>query len=64
MISFPAVTLGKDIKMKEFDFDGLFILDLANNHQGELDHGLNIINAGVLMAEYYRRQDFHYLELY
>jgi len=26
--------------------------------------GLDIINAGVLMAEYYRRQDFHYLEIY
>jgi sialic acid synthase SpsE/mannose-6-phosphate isomerase-like protein (cupin superfamily) len=30
--------------MTEFDFDGLFILDLANNHQGDLTHGLNIIN--------------------
>ena len=29
--------------MKRFDFNGLFILDLANNHQGDLDHGLNII---------------------
>ena len=25
--------------------DDLFILDLANNHQGSLDHGLNIIHA-------------------
>ena len=45
MMSFSAATLGKNIKMKDFDFNGLFILDLANNHQGELDHGLNIINA-------------------
>lgn len=27
----------------EFDFDQLFVLDLANNHQGDLDHGLRVI---------------------
>ena len=26
-----------------FDFRDLFVLDLANNHQGRLDHGLAII---------------------
>ena len=26
-----------------FDFHDLFVLDLANNHQGQLDHGLKII---------------------
>ena len=31
--------------MKPFDFRELFILDIANNHQGELDHGLKIIDA-------------------
>lgn len=31
--------------MKEFDFSGLFIYDLANNHQGDFEHGLNIIRA-------------------
>ncbi len=31
--------------MKDFDFKGLFIYDLANNHQGDVDHALNIINA-------------------
>lgn len=31
--------------MKEFDFNDLFILDLANNHQGNLRHALNIIKA-------------------
>jgi sialic acid synthase SpsE/mannose-6-phosphate isomerase-like protein (cupin superfamily) len=31
--------------MDKFDFSGLFTLDLANNHQGDLEHGLNIINA-------------------
>jgi N-acetylneuraminate synthase len=31
--------------MTQFDFNGLFILDMANNHQGDLDHGLNIISA-------------------
>ena len=28
---------------EKFDFDGLFIYDMANNHQGSLEHGLNII---------------------
>ena len=27
----------------KFDFSGLFVLDLANNHQGSLDHGLRIV---------------------
>ncbi len=27
----------------EFDFRDLFVLDLANNHQGSLDHGLRVI---------------------
>lgn len=31
--------------MKKFDFNELFIYDLANNHQGDLEHGMNIINA-------------------
>ena len=31
--------------MEYFDFDGLFTFDLANNHQGDFEHGLNIINA-------------------
>ena len=31
--------------MRDFDFDGLFTYDLANNHQGDLDHALNIVNA-------------------
>ena len=31
--------------MKEFDFEGLFTYDMANNHQGDLKHGINIINA-------------------
>ncbi len=29
--------------MKNFNFKELFILDLANNHQGDVDHGVNII---------------------
>jgi len=29
--------------MKNFDFDNLFVLDLANNHQGNLKHGLKVI---------------------
>ena len=31
--------------MNEFNFDKLFVLDIANNHQGDLNHGLNIIDA-------------------
>ena len=31
--------------MQNFNFKNLFIYDLANNHQGDLQHGLNIINA-------------------
>jgi N-acetylneuraminate synthase len=31
--------------MNAFDFNGLFTYDLANNHQGDLQHGLNIIKA-------------------
>ncbi len=31
--------------MKEDLFDRLFVLDMANNHQGSLEHGLNIIRA-------------------
>lgn len=29
--------------MHDFNFDNLFVLDLANNHQGSVEHGLNII---------------------
>jgi sialic acid synthase SpsE/mannose-6-phosphate isomerase-like protein (cupin superfamily) len=29
--------------MKAFDFKDLFILDLANNHQGDLDHAIRIV---------------------
>ena len=31
--------------MKKYDFNELIILDVANNHQGDLKHGLNIIKA-------------------
>jgi N-acetylneuraminate synthase len=31
--------------MEKFDFNGLFTYDLANNHQGDFEHGLKIINA-------------------
>ena len=27
-----------------FNFKDLFVLDIANNHQGNLEHGLRIIN--------------------
>lgn len=31
--------------MPSFDFSDLFVLDLANNHQGSVEHGLNIIRG-------------------
>ena len=31
--------------MDNFDFNGLFTYDMANNHQGDFEHGLDIINA-------------------
>jgi sialic acid synthase SpsE len=38
--------------MKQFNFSGLFILDLANNHQGDVEHGINIIRAmGAALKE-------------
>ena len=30
--------------MSKFNLNNLFVLDLANNHQGNLQHGLNIID--------------------
>ena len=30
---------------RNFDFKDLFILDMANNHQGDVEHGLNIIRS-------------------
>ena len=32
-------------RRSHFDFNDLFILDLANNHQGSMDHAKNIIQA-------------------
>lgn len=29
----------------QFAFEGLFVLDLANNHQGDREHGANVIRA-------------------
>lgn len=29
--------------MNEFDFQNMFVFDMANNHQGDLEHGLNIV---------------------
>lgn len=31
--------------MKDFDFAGIFIYDMANNHQGDESHAMNIIRA-------------------
>jgi len=35
-------------------FDGLHIFEMANNHQGDVDHGIAIIDAA---AELKRRHD-------
>jgi N-acetylneuraminate synthase len=37
--------------MKSYDFDNLFILDLANNHQGDLEHARRIIHECGEVAE-------------
>ncbi len=35
-----------------FDFNNLFVLDLANNHQGDLQHGLRVIReVGAVVRE-------------
>ncbi|MEK7644497.1 MAG: N-acetylneuraminate synthase family protein [Patescibacteria group bacterium] len=39
---------------KKFNFENLFIFDLANNHQGSVEHGLSIINE---MAEIAKRNE-------
>ena len=38
--------------LDRFDFRDLFVLDMANNHQGSVEHGLNIVRA---VAEPVRR---------
>jgi len=39
--------------MRKFDFSDLFILDLANNHQGSVEHGLKIIKeCGKVVRKY------------
>ena len=39
--------------MKNFDFNDLFILDLANNHQGNVEHGIKIIKeCGKVVRKY------------
>ena len=30
---------------KKFDFKDLLVLDMANNHQGDVEHGLNIVRS-------------------
>jgi len=39
-----------------FDFKDIFVLDLANNHQGDVEHGLNIIrqHGAILKARQVR----------
>ena len=34
---------GEDMTKDSFDFRDLFVLDLANNHQGDVEHGKTII---------------------
>jgi N-acetylneuraminate synthase len=36
---------------KSFDFKGLFVLDMANNHQGSLQHGRRIIRETAAVAK-------------
>jgi len=34
-----------------YDFQNLFVLDLANNHQGSIDHGLEVIRQHARMVQ-------------
>ena len=37
---------------KKYNFKDLFVLDLANNHQGDIDHALNIVRSiGKIVAD-------------
>ncbi len=37
----------------KFDFKDLFVLDMANNHQGDVEHGLNIVRQhGAVMQKH------------
>jgi N-acetylneuraminate synthase len=40
----------KATKNKKFDFNDLFIFEIANNHQGVFDHGLRIIREMIGIA--------------
>ena len=43
----------------KFDFKNLFVLDLANNHQGDLEHGLKIIReAGNVVRKHKVRSSY------
>lgn len=37
-----------------FDFENLFVLDLANNHQGSLEHGIEIIRDAAKLVKKYK----------
>ncbi len=38
-------------EQKKFDFNGLIILEMANNHQGSVEHGKKIIEAFAPVLE-------------
>lgn len=38
---------------EKFDFNNLFIFEMANNHQGSVEHGLRIINEMANIAQKY-----------
>ena len=42
-ISDAASAPGGNVMEASFDFRNLFVLDLANNHQGSVEHGLEVI---------------------
>lgn len=39
--------------LQKFNFQDLFVLDVANNHQGSVEHGTNIINECASVAKKY-----------
>jgi len=39
--------------LQKFNFQDLFVLDVANNHQGSVEHGTKIINECASVAKKY-----------
>ena len=45
---------------ENYDFRELFVLDLANNHQGSVEHGLDIIRGVAEAAKLHAGRHAHH----